>query len=762
MNAPTISDIERARAVAESQYGLTVTDLKKLDGYISHNVRITDKSGTQYVLKLYPNDANERALVVAENRTLLHLGKTGIPCSQPLPNADGDYIGETEAGFHRLLTFVKGTFLAEAKGTTELACNFGKFLAGIAIQLQDIYDPVIASRQFNWDLDRFITQKEKLEAIPKAGDRSLARYFFQQYETFAFHQVHALRKQVIHGDANDWNVLVNDKEISGIIDFGDLAYSSLINEVAIAGAYLAFLWENPLEGLAPFLEGFHSVYPLEEAELDVLYYLIAGRLVTSVSNSNYDRREQPDNEYISVSEKQALELLYKWIRISPKQAANAFRAATGFPKIDQSCESLYERRMKHTSAALSTSYQAPIHFERAAFQFMYTAEGTTYLDAYNNIPHVGHSHPHVVEAARQQQATLNTNTRYLSMLYSDYSEHLLSYFPEQLNKVFFVNSGSAANDLAIRLAKAHTGGTELMVMEHGYHGNTQTSLDLSAYKYKGKGGSGKAAHIIELPLPDLYRGEPHDSKSHYSREATEQLKVHLNKGRQLAAFIAEPIVGCGGQVPLPPNYLMELYPAVREAGGLCISDEVQVGFGRLGSHFWGFEKYGVVPDIVVLGKPMGNGHPMAAVVTTTAIAQSFETGMEFFSSFGGNNVSCALGKAVLEVIEKEQLQANALDTGNYFMEQLRSLQQKFPVIGDVRGSGLFIGIELVEHNASKTPNTQLAKAVKEHLKSQHILISTDGPHNNVLKSKPPLCFNKGNVDEVIAALDLAFTELIQS
>ena len=221
----------------------------------------------------------------------------------------------------------------------------------------------------------------------------------------------------------------------------------------------------------------------------------------------------------------------------------------------------------------------------------------------------------------------------------------------------------------------------------------------------------------------------------------------------MAAFIAEPIVGCGGQVPLAKGYLKEIYSAIRKQGGVCISDEVQTGFGRLGDVFWGYEMYDVVPDIVILGKPMGNGHPIGAVVTTDEIAEAFNNGMEFFSSFGGNPVSCAIGQSVLDVIEEEQLQQNAKEVGGYYLSQLWELQQKHKFIGDVRGLGLFIGFELVKDRLTLEPDTKLAQKIKNELRDKFILVSTDGPYDNVIKSKPPLCFSKENVDEVTEAIN---------
>ncbi|MDX1285820.1 MAG: aminotransferase class III-fold pyridoxal phosphate-dependent enzyme, partial [Draconibacterium sp.] len=414
-------------------------------------------------------------------------------------------------------------------------------------------------------------------------------------------------------------------------------------------------------------------------------------------------------------------------------------------------DSVLKERFQSINPIFSVSYKRPIYMESAAFQYMFDKYGNTYLDAYNNIPHVGHSHPKVVEAGQKQMAKLNTNTRYLYDQINEYTANLLKLFPEKLNKVFLVNSGSAASDLAIRMARTFTGKNRIAALEHGYHGNTNSVIEISHYKFAGKGGSGASSHVLPLPMPDTFRGEfrNEDAGEKYAKQGIQL----INNAEGIAAFIAEPIVGCGGQVPLATGYLKEIYKAVRKQGGICISDEVQTGFGRLGDIFWGYEMYDVVPDIVVLGKPMGNGHPIGTVVTTDEIADAFNSGMEFFSSFGGNPVSCAIGQAVLDVIEEEHLQRNAKIVGDYYMKQLRELQQKYECIGDVRGSGLFIGFEFVKERQTLEPDSALAQKVKNELRNQYILISTDGPYDNVIKSKPPLCFSKDNVDEVINAIE---------
>lgn len=374
---------------------------------------------------------------------------------------------------------------------------------------------------------------------------------------------------------------------------------------------------------------------------------------------------------------------------------------------------------------------------------MFDHKGKTYLDCVNNIMHVGHCHPRVVEAGQQQMAKLNTNTRYLYELLSRYAEKLLSKFPESLNKVFFVNSGSAASDLAIRLARNYTDKNEMIVLDHGYHGNTSIGIEISPYKFKGKGGKGPAPHIHTAYLPGSSSTAGYSEKDLY-----DTIDIYLE--HPVAGFIGEPIVGCGGQVMLSEKYMNTIYEKVRRKGGVCIADEVQTGFGRVGSNFWAYELYHVTPDIIVLGKPMGNGHPIGAVVTTDAIAGAFENGMEFFSSFGGNPVSCRIGETVLDVIESESLQENALHVGQEVMDGFNDIAKKNNMIKDVRGSGLFIGVELISKDQPSVPATKEARKIINEMKQRGILLSTDGPDNNVIKIKPPICFSMSNADQLLS------------
>lgn len=748
------------KLLLKKEYQIEAKEIEVLVGYANLNYKVKDANGSRYILKEYEFDEELMELISAESYVLSILDKKfrgAFPETVSTTRCEF-YVENKESNktkIFRLLSWLDGTFLFDVLHTNELLLSFGEFLAKMDIELMNISSASIKARRIEWDLQYLLELNDRVSYISDAETKKYIQHFLIQYKENVVHLIPGLRKSTIHNDANDMNVLARNGMVSGMIDFGDMVYAPLINELAVAITYMLYDKADPIQTACQMIQAYHKVLPLQQIEVDQLYYLIAGRLCMSLLNSAYSSRNEPGNEYISVSEKGAKDLIKKWITINPVYAQNEFRKVSGFnPEKVSSIDDALEKRFKHISKAQSVSYKKPIRMAGASFQYMYDVYGNTFLDAYNNIPHVGHQHPKVVEAGQKQMARLNTNTRYVYDLLANYSERLLDKFPKPLNKVFFVNSGSAASDLAIRMAQTYSGSKNLMVMEHGYHGHTRLGIDISHYKFGRKGGKGQADYILKAPIPDTFRGEFKKNDGTAGKQFAKQaINLLNNYPDKIVAFIAEPVVGCAGQVPLAKGYLNELYPAIRAQGGVCISDEVQTGFGRLGSHFWGFELLDVVPDIVVLGKPMGNGHPMGAVITTDKIANSFDNGMEFFSSFGGNPVSCAIGMAVLDVIEEEGLQQNALETGAYFKQLLKELKNKHDSIGDVRGEGLFLGLEFISDTETLLHNTILANHIKNEMREKHILVSTDGPMDNIIKMKPPLCFNKNNALTVVESID---------
>ncbi len=453
-----------------------------------------------------------------------------------------------------------------------------------------------------------------------------------------------------------------------------------------------------------------------------------------------------------------------WSRISPDPNLILKLAPESYVQDATPPDILLQRRAHVLGPSLSISYAKKLKMVRGAGAYLYDHSGRAYVDGVNNICHVGHSHPHVVEALARQAAILNTNTRYLHDNILDYAERLASYFPKPLSVIYLVCSGSEANELALRMARTVTGRHNTIAVDWGYHGNTSGLIDVSSYKFNRKGGRGQPDHVEIATLPDPYRGpfKGYDAAAGvaYAQSVAGKIEtIRAKTGQGPAAFIAEAISGCGGQVFFPDAYLKTAAAHVREAGGLVIVDEVQTGFGRIGAHMWAHGPQELVPDIVTLGKPIGNGHPMAAVVTTPEIARAFANGMEFFSSFGGNPVSARVGMAVLDVIENERLQEKAAVTGTYLKQRLETLAAEQALIGDVRGQGLFLGVEMVRDHHTLEPATEEADRISNLMRESGVLISTDGPHDNVLKIKPPLAFGQKEADILVDAMQDALSRL---
>ncbi|WP_367388515.1 aminotransferase class III-fold pyridoxal phosphate-dependent enzyme [Lewinella sp. LCG006] len=999
-------DIGEITTLVKNHYGLTVT-ARPLAGEVDLNFYLQTPAGEEYTLKI-SRPGESRATLEFQAAILEHLSRQTLPWPVPrmVPSLSGKYLLEMKdkegrVHFVRLQSWVSGRLLDEINPRSpELLQQWGAACGHLNLALAD-FDHPEAHRFYKWDPSQTLFSRQHLPLFATPAQQEIANYFWDRFEKIVQPQLTSLRTTVNYNDAHELNLLVNDEgespTICGVIDFGDALHTQLVNELAIACAYGVMGLPDPLTAACQLTRGFHQIRPLTEAEVAVLFEMIAARLLITVASAAHNQQAEPDNEYLQVSEQPAWELLQKWRKISPAQAHYRLREACGwepvpqrkafdqwlatqpaiapvmpwtdkptipldlgvgsldlgnnenfltiqpfaktvdrmlaeaeadfgvggygeirpfyttdayqvmgnagaqwrtvhlgldvwgvaetpvfaplagtvvsaadnagerdygptiilqhevapsltfytlyghlsrssltnievgqtvaagqqiatigpapengnwpphlhfqiildlldntqdfpgvaypderatwlsncpdpglfYPELPQlpqaplTVKELLSIRQQKLGRSLSISYQEPLHIVRGFGAYLYDTDARRYLDTVNNVAHVGHEHPKVVRAAQRQQAVLNTNTRYLHPNLVQFAEELVATMPEGLSVVHFVNSGSEANELALRMAKIWAGQQDMIALEIGYHGNTGACIDISSYKFAGKGGRGAPPHTHIVPLPDTFRGryrDPHTAGQLYASHVQEAIERVQSQGRNIAGFIAESIVSCGGQIVLPLGYLPAAYQMVRAAGGLCIADEVQVGFGRVGQHFWGFELQGVVPDIVTLGKPIGNGHPLAAVVTTPAVADAFANGMEFFNTFGGNPVSCAIGRAVLEVIKTENLQANAQQVGHYLRQGLLALQQEFPIIGDVRGPGFFQGIELITDPERLTPAAAQANYLANRMRQRGILMSTDGPLHNVLKIKPPMCFSQENADFLLANMHFVLKE----
>ena len=755
-------DIAAAAHLAHHLYGLDST-ASALPSERDQNFLLVTPAGERFILKI-ANATEARETLDAQNAALDHVAALGL-CPRVLPTAEGQTIARTASGhFVRLLTWMPGTPLGAVDSRPDsLFEDLGVKLGRLDAALSNFDHPAI-HRALHWDLSRGF---EVVQAnAPRIIDPELAGLVVRTVAHVGARdgrRLAGLRRTAVHGDANDFNVLVEDDapRVRGLIDFGDMVHSYTVADPAIAIAYAVLDHADPLGTAAAIVRGYHAAHPLTEDEVAVLFGLVQLRLCVSVCIAAEQQRHRPDDEYLSISQAPIRRTLPRLAGIHPDAAEDALRTACGMPPVVAMPAipadiTLAERR-RRLGRNLSLAYKQPVKITRGWMQYLFDQDGCQYLDAYNNVPHVGHSHPRILQAAADQMRTLNTNTRYLHDTIWRYAERLSATLPDPLRVCYFVNSGSEANELALRLARAYTAARDLIVLEAAYHGNTNTLIDISPYKFGGRGGGGAPDWVHVAPIPDDYRGSHRrsdpDAGRRYAAALGEIVARVRVRGRRLAGFICESCPSVGGQIIPPPGYLEAVYRFVRGAGGVCIADEVQTAYGRMGDSFYAFEAQGVVPDIVVLGKPIGNGYPLGAVVTTPEIAAAFDNGMEFFSTFGGSTVSCAVGLAVLETTFDEELPRHAQRVGAQLQSGLRALAARHELIGDVRGSGLFMGVELVRDRTSLEPATAEASAVVNGMCERKILLGTEGPSHNVLKIRPPMPFGGQDVDRFVSALD---------
>jgi 4-aminobutyrate aminotransferase-like enzyme/Ser/Thr protein kinase RdoA (MazF antagonist) len=743
-----------------------------LAGEIDRNFVLVTARGDRLVLKVTP-PGDHREMVECQVEALTHLAASPVAEFVPhiLATREGERVlpMEIDGGtcWARLVTYFDGTPLVHrGERPARFLESIGRTLGRLDLALRG-FDHPGAHRKMNWDIEHTAELALHSGHIVDVPRRALVERHLDHFRTQIVPKLADLERSVIHNDANDHNILVKidaggEPTLAGLIDFGDILHTVTVAEVAISCAYLMLDRDEPLADAAHVIAGYHAVRPLNTTEQTLVFDLIIARLCASLLTSARRRHLEPDNEYHQISVQPVWRLLERISTFererSIQKLMDACAPATAPARTARDILSLRRRLVGRN---LSVAYSEPLKIVRGHGQYLYDDGGRRYLDLVNNVSHVGHCHPRVVEAAARQMAELNTNTRYLHDNLVEYALKLTATLPEPLSVCYLVCSGTEANDLALRLARAHTASKEIIVLDHAYHGHSPSLVEISPYKCEGPGGEGLALHARKVPMPDPYRG-PHlgpFAGLRYADEVRTAIAGIEGSGRRVGAFMAESLIGCGGQVIPADGFLTAAASMVHAARGVTIADEVQVGFARVGTHFWAFETQGVVPDIVTLGKPIGNGHPMAAVVTTPEIAASFDTGMEFFSTFGGNPVSCAVGLAVLEVIEREGLQRHALEMGSRFLTGLRALQERHALIGDVRGLGLFLGIELVRNRDTLEPADTEAALVVNEMKWRGFLLSTDGPLHNVIKIKPPMVIQPHDVDATLAALDEVLSKI---
>jgi 4-aminobutyrate aminotransferase-like enzyme/Ser/Thr protein kinase RdoA (MazF antagonist) len=765
---PPFFSHEEVLELARDLYGLGGT-LSSLDSERDQNFRIDTPSGDQFVIKI-ANSAMDPAVLMMQIEALAHIAMVdpGLPVPRVHYSRNESALERIQANDGRshyvhVLTYMPGCHPPDGSANRALYRPLGACLARLVRALRGFYHPA-AKYELLWDLKQATALRGYLHHVPDPEHRQLAGYFLDRFERVVLPEIPKLRSQIIHNDFVPNNLVVAEDdpgEIVGILDFGDMIYTPLVMDLATSVADMFRGQEEPLDIAVETITAYHEIIPLEPLELTLLYDLIATRMTMLNVIGSWRVNLYPDNrEYIAGYVDSVWKNLVVWRNLDPAEVTRRYFRACGFWESEELVPSKrvsketrsaqLERRARLLGPCAYLFYESPLHIVRGEGVWLYDDEGSRYLDVYNNVPHVGHGHPHVVKAISHQTRMLNTSTRYLHDLILELAERITNRLPEPLSVCTFVCSGTEANELAWRMAKLVSGNNGALITRHSYHGNSDAIIGFSSEEVPLEK---LPAHVATLyaPFSNTEFREPDSGL----REA---IKGLAEWNHQPAMLILDPGFTSDGIYTPPDGYLRTLYDETRRAGGLCVSDEVQVGFGRLGQHFWGFEFDDVVPDIVTMGKPMGNGHPLAAVVTRPEIAEALAADTGYFNTFGGNPVSCAAGLAVLDVIEVEELQQNALVMGIYLKERLLGLRKDYPVLGEPHGAGLLLGVDVLDTDGS--PDSGLARRIMNHMRQNRVLIGTTGPRANVLKLRPPIVFNQEHAELLLASLANALEKCI--
>jgi len=749
-SAPAFSAAEAER-IARDDYGIGVA-ASPLSGERDCNLRLQCADGRQFVLKIVDDelDPGAAARLVA---VLTHLAEISpeLPVSRLIPTQTGDALvkirrdGAVYSAV--LMSFLSGEHLHGTAQALQLR-QIGATLALTTRALQG-YFPASLQQPLAWDprqLPQLIQYAGDLQPVQaRAAVESVAQTLKHSLPT-----LRGFRSQAIHGDCHPRNLLFspNGGGVCGVLDFGDMMHAPLIFEPAIAMAELLMEGLATLTSVGAILQTFAQSQRLEANEVGALFDLIAARhastLLISAWRTRHDRSGAAALDSSAAGAWNSLAALLGEGRES--LTAHWQAAACTVPVARGAGAVNLQRRHRLLGAGAELFYEKPLHIVRGEGVWLYDADGRAHLDVYNNVPHVGHGHPAVVAAIARQSAALATHTRYLHPGILDYAEELMQGLPPGLDACIFVNSGSEANDVAWRLAKMASGHEGALIMDHAYHGITDAVGALTP-------GSGQPAApwVVALapPTDGALTGPQLLQAEAGAKNAIGSLK---QRGVAPAAWFIDSALTSSGIFDPARQWGSAIERTVRAAGGLVVADEVQFGLGRAGSHFWSFERRGLRPDIITLGKPVGNGYPMGIVIAGRDLIESFQRKFGFFSTFGGNAVAAAAGSAVLRVLREEKLQANALTTGEYLRARLAEVASRHEQLLETRGCGLLQGLTVggADSNAARSN----ARRIVNRLAAEHrILIGTEGPGANVLKMRPPMSFGPQHADQLAAALD---------
>jgi len=754
--------VEEAAGVARELYGLEAT-ASILDGERDANFRLSGAQAGTVLLKCI-DAAAAGAAIECQVEVLRHLARRDpdLPVPRILPTLSGAALGSFERGGQRhatlALSWLAGEPLACERREPPLLAAVGAAIARLTRALRG-FEHVALSQALAWDVRRLTDLVDTIDAVASPALRRLLRAVDRRLEAAA-PALAGLRAQAIHGDCHGHNVLVSpvtpgpiaaaggSTDVSGIIDFGDMIRAPLVLEPAIAMSELLTERVSELEQLDALLHGFVSVQGLQAAEVDLLFDAITGRHATTLLVEAWRRQHDPEGATVlEAAAAAAAESLARLMAQGADALTARWHAAAG---THPSRLSLARRRTRWLGAGAELFYAEPLHIVRGEDVWLIDAEGRRYLDLYNNVPHVGHAHPRVVAAIQRQTAVLATHTRYLHESILDYAEQLCTRLPPRLDTCLFVNSGSEANDVAWRLASFATGRAGALIIENAYHGITAAVSALTP----GAGGV-RAPWVVALKCPPRAANCETIADAGLlaaARADVDQAVATLNaRGFAPAALFLDSAFTSNGVFDPPAAWLGVIIERLRALGTLIVGDEVQYGLGRSGSHFWGFERRGFEPDIVTLGKPVGNGFPMGVLIAPRSLVEAFQAGCGFFSTFGGNAVAAAAGLAVLSVLERECLMANAAETGACLQRAISSLGSQQACFGELRGAGLLWGLDVVDAAGRADPE-RARRIVNVLAREQGVLTGLEGPQGNVLKLRPPMTLRPVHVQLVAAAL----------
>jgi 4-aminobutyrate aminotransferase-like enzyme/aminoglycoside phosphotransferase len=759
---PPSFTVSKAAEIAEREFGKSGT-VTELSSERDQNFRVDTDEGDAFVLKV-SSSADDAAALDLQTEALRHVYRTApdLPVMEIVPTVDGSAWTsvDDDGASHlvRMFTYVPGR-IASGEALDEASLfEYGEVVARVGQALRGFFHPD-AEYDILWDLEHAPELRKLLDSVTDEGRRVLAERVLDRFEERVDPVFDSLRAQVIHNDLTLDNVLLDEENrVSGIVDFGDLTHTALVSDLVMALASVMHRHEDPIEAAQAVIRGYVSVTPLEEEEARLLADLVAARLLAWGVIVAWRVDEHPEKadhtvagvddgwELLRSLDEAGLDVIGRRLRTA------ALSSNVPFPSMDTS--ELASRR-RNVLGPSPLSYDDHVHFVGGEGVWLFDSDGRRYLDAYNNVQVVGHANQEVADAIGGQARKLATNTRYLHEAPVELAERILATMPDELDRVMFVNSGSEANDLAWRLATAATGGNGAIVSEHAYHGITDVTAAQSPEIWPDES---HPEHVETVP-PPVYGSDSREGRDGDPVESTaESLETLEERGSGVAAFVFDSLFTSDGIHPPDGKRLGRMIDRVRDAGGLVVADEVQAGHGRSGSNMWGFQGADVVPDIVTMGKPMGNGHPVAAVVTRSDVASTLYDQTGFFSTFGGNPVSCAAALAVLDEIKERDLLTHAVDVGEYLNDGLRELAVEYELVGEIRQQGLMVGVELVKDRKTGEPASSETTAVVNGLRQRRILIGSTGTDGNVLKIRPPLVFGRDHADRLLGALDDVFSE----